>query len=206
MSKSFPKLILCDLGNVLINFDHRIAVKRLLPYTKEASKKVYQLIFDSHLTKDYEEGKISSLQFYKGLSELLGFKNLPYKKFVSIWNEIFYENPGMVDLLKSLKKKYRLHLVSNINELHYLYILEKFPRHIGIFDKVFLSCRVGKRKPAAAIYRRAIKDAGVDVADVLYTDDRKDLVDAARKIGIPSLVFRNVKDFEKKLRLRGILS
>ncbi len=200
-----PKVILCDLGNVLINFDHRIAVKRLLPYSKKSFHDIYQLIFDSKLTKDYEEGRISSREFFKRLSGCLALRKMPYKKFVSIWNEIFFDNKGMPELLSALKKKYRLYLVSNINELHYLYILEKFPRHLRLFDKVILSCRVGKRKPAPEIYLQAIEAAGVDARFALYTDDRPDLIDAAKKIGIPSVLFKGVKDFRAKLKKLKVL-
>ena len=41
------KLILCDLGNVLVKFDHRIAVKKILKFTDKDSDEVYQLFFDS---------------------------------------------------------------------------------------------------------------------------------------------------------------
>jgi len=190
---------------VLINFDHRLAVKRLLPYSDKKFHEIYELIFDSKFTKDYEEGRVTSQEFFRRLSRALGLKRLSYDEFVSIWNEIFFDNRGMHELLCELKQKYRLHLVSNINELHYLYILEKFPRHIGVFDDVFLSCRVGRRKPAAKIYLEAIKAAGVEPKDVLYTDDRDDLIEAATNMGIPSLVFKGVKDFRSKLKKLKVL-
>ena len=56
--------ILCDLGNVLINFDHRVAVKKILGLTPKKEEDIYQLFFDSGLTKLYEEGKITSLDFF----------------------------------------------------------------------------------------------------------------------------------------------
>lgn len=200
-----PKLILCDLGNVLINFDHRIAVRRILPFAGKDFDEVYQTFFDSPLTKDYEEGRISSRAFFKGLCRRLGLRGLSYKDFSGIWNEIFFANEGMVEVLEALKKKYRLHLVSNINELHYRYIEKKFPRHIRVFDQVYLSYAVGKRKPAIEIYRRAIEDAGVKYSEALYTDDRHDLISCAKKFGIPSVVFKGVKDFKRQLKKMGVL-
>ena len=194
------KLILCDLGNVLINFDHRIAVRRILPLTPLKFDEVYQLFFDSPLIKDFEEGKISSADFFVHLSAKLHLKNLSFKKFETIWNEIFFDNSGMVEVLAHLKKRYRLHLVSNINELHYRYLAKKFPRHFKVFDKVYLSYEVGRRKPHKKIYHEAVLKAGFQFGEALYTDDRLDLIDEAKKIGIPSILFKDVGDFKKQLK------
>lgn len=194
------KLILCDLGNVLINFDHRIAVRRILPFTPFKFKAVYQLFFDSSLTKDFEEGKISSEDFFRRVSAQLRLKNVSFKKFEMIWNEIFSANKGMVEILSHLKKKHKLHLISNINELHYRYLVKKFPRHFEVFDKVYLSYEVGRRKPHKKIYHEAVRKAGFQFSQTLYTDDRIDLIDEARKIGIPSVLFKDVGDFQKQLK------
>ncbi|MBI5873856.1 MAG: HAD family phosphatase [Candidatus Omnitrophica bacterium] len=204
MGKKKFKLILCDLGNVLINFDHRIAVRRILPFTNKRSEEIYSLFFDSPVTKDYEEGRLSSRDFYRRISKILSLKNLTFKKFSSIWNEIFFDNYGMLELLEALKKKYSLHLVSNINELHYRYIAKNFPRHISVFDRVFLSFEVGARKPAREIYRRAVEHAGFSFEDVLYTDDRADLIDEAKGMGIRAVLFKDVKDLKNKLKKIGV--
>jgi HAD superfamily hydrolase (TIGR01509 family) len=198
-----PRVILCDLGNVLIHFDHRIAVRRILPYTDEPFNKIYRIIFDSPATKTYEEGKISSPEFFRRLKKELSLRRLTYKKFTAIWNEIFWENKPMITLLGALKKDYRLHLVSNINKLHYDYIVRKFPGAIGIFDKVILSCEVGHRKPHPRIYRAAIEDQGFSRNQALYTDDRDDLIEKARGMGIFSIMFKSAGDLRKQLRSLG---
>ena len=199
------KLILCDLGNVLVKFDHRIAVKKILKFTDKDSDEVYQLFFDSLLTKDFEEGRISSRLFFKRLADKLQLKGLTFKKFVSIWNDIFFDNKGMVTLLRRLKKNYRLHLISNINELHYDFILQKFPEYLSLFDDIILSYQVGRRKPHQAIYRRAMKGTGVHPQEVLYVDDRLDLIQEARKLKIKTLLFKNIRDFKQQLKRLELL-
>ena len=89
MTKDKYDAILCDLGNVLINFDHRIAVKKILPCTLKNEQEVYQLFFDSALTKEYEEGKISSIEFFKGVKNLVGL-DMGYNEFLPIWDNIFF--------------------------------------------------------------------------------------------------------------------
>lgn len=200
------KLILCDLGNVLINFDHRIAVRRILNFTDKDFDEVYQLFFDSPLTKDFEEGKISPQDFFEGLRRSLSLKNLTFEEFAPIWNEIFFDNEGILGLLRGLKKaKRRLHLISNINRMHYEYLLKKFPEHFAVFDKVYLSCDVGRRKPDPEIYRRAIAEEGFKMSETLYADDREDLIGEAVKLGIRSIVFKDLDDFKKQLKKLKVL-
>ncbi len=198
-------LILCDLGNVLIRFDHRIAVRRILAYTSKTFKEVYACFFDSPLTRDYEEGRISSRQFFARLKKDLALAGLTYDRFVPIWSEIFFPNPGILPLLKTLRRHWRLHLISNINALHYAHIRKKFPAHLGVFDKVILSYRVGVQKPHPRIYRRAVAVGRRAGGRVLYTDDRPDLIRAARRLGISSILFLSVKDFKRELRRRKVL-
>ncbi|MFA5039437.1 MAG: HAD family phosphatase [Candidatus Omnitrophota bacterium] len=202
--KSPVKLILCDLGNVLINFDHRIAVKSILPYCSKSFDEAYQLFFDSSLTEDYEEGRISSKVFFERMNQALGGRDLTYDNFSESWSGIFFDNSGMLALLREMKKDFRLHLVSNINELHYRYIQKHFPSHLDVFDRIILSYEVGRRKPHPLIYEAALASCGARACDALYIDDRKDLVEAAQALGIRSLVFTSAQDIRRQLHLLGL--
>jgi putative hydrolase of the HAD superfamily len=199
------KLILCDLGNVLIRFDHRIAVKKILAHTSKTFDQAYSIFFDSPLTKDFEEGKISSEIFFKELTAKLDLRNLTFKDFVPLWNDIFFDNPGIEALLLALRRRYHLHMISNINVLHHAYLCETYPKIFNFFDKVYLSYEVGCCKPDVAIYKRAVLECGYQFDETLYTDDRADLIEEARKIGIPSVLFKGVKDLKKELEKKNIL-
>lgn len=206
MTNHSLKLILCDLGNVLINFDHKVAVKKIITFTDKSFDEVYQFFFDSPLTGEYETGKISSFDFFTRLSQDLQITRLAYEKFVDIWNDIFFENPGMFEVLSLLKKKYRLHLLSNINALHCAYVLDKFPANLAIFDKLFFSHEIGYRKPHIETYRRCVMDCGYRGEETLYIDDRGDLIQEASRLGLKTLLFKNVSDLGVRLRELGVLS
>ncbi len=57
---SAVKGIIFDLGNVLVDFDHRVAAEKLSKFTTRTGKEIYGLFFDSELTGQFEEGKISA--------------------------------------------------------------------------------------------------------------------------------------------------
>lgn len=200
------KLFLCDLGNVLVNFDHRLAVRRILPFTQMTFREVYELFFDSPLVKDYEEGRVSSRRFFEGVKELLGLRGISYKTFVALWSEIFFDNKEIVGLLKELRRDYRLHMISNINELHYSYIKKFFPKSLAVFDKLILSYEVGERKPHPKIYRAAVEGHGYRAEDALYVDDREDLIQAAAQMGIQGIIFKGTDHLRAQLKAMKVLT
>jgi len=193
--------IICDLGNVLIDFDHRIAVKKILRYTPKEEEEIYSLFFDSGITELYEEGKIDPAEFFRRVKDYLEL-DMEHNDFFPVWNGIFFEtllNKKMHDLLKKAKSIYRLVMVSNLNVTHFEFLKKKMDI-FKEFDKLILSYEVGCRKPAPEIYRIALESAGTVPAKSFYIDDRRDLIEAAEKLGIKGVVFDGENAFEKIMR------
>ncbi|MDP2911642.1 MAG: HAD-IA family hydrolase [Candidatus Omnitrophota bacterium] len=190
--------IFCDLGNVLVNFDHRIAVKKILGHTKKNEEDIYQLFFDSGITKLYEEGKISSQDFFYRVKDSLELA-MDYDAFLSAWNDIFFETPlnkKIQNFLKKIKTKYKIAMISNINESHYEFLRQKMPI-FAEFDKLILSYDVGFRKPAPEIYNAALESLGTPASKAFYIDDRADLIEAASRFGIKGMAFDGEEAFKK---------
>jgi putative hydrolase of the HAD superfamily len=199
------KVVLFDLGNVVVNFDHWIAVKKISKFAQRSPEEIYQLFFDSNLTSLYEEGRLSSMDFFFRVKDILNF-NIDYKKFVPIWNEIFFLTPDNLQvhrLALELKDKYKVLLISNTNELHFNYIKKRF-RVLGGFEGFILSYQVKARKPDSKIYTAAIEYSCARPEQIVYIDDREDLVEAGRKMGLNSFPFKGVQELKKELHRLGI--
>ena len=196
--------ILFDLGRVLVNFDHHVAAQRTAEYTDMGEAEIFEAYFDSDLTDLFERGKITDVEFFERLKSLLRL-NLNYDKFLPIWNDIFFKNNGMDELLTLLKPHYRLILISNINKPHFNYVKERFPI-LNRLDKIVVSYEVGARKPDPLIYETAIKAAGTKANRTVYTDDRADLIEASSSIGMKNIQFLNREQFHNDLKNLGILS
>lgn len=196
--------IVFDLGNTLIRFDHNISARKIANLFCLDSKEIYKTFFDSLITRDFETGLISPREFYRKATHLLGVK-MPYTDFVSIWNDIFWEDEGTCKLARQLKKKgYKLFLLSNVNRLHFEHIRKKFDI-IKIFDEVILSFVVGAAKPERVIFDDVVRRAGGDKRKLLYIDDREDLVKEAKAIGIDSIKFENAGKLKNILKEKGVL-
>lgn len=201
--KKHYSVIAFDLGNTLIRFDHNISAKRIANLFRLDSKKVYDIFFDSELIRLFERGLISPREFYKRATNLLGIK-LPYKDFVSIWNDIFWEDIDACDLARRLKEDYRLFLLSNVDRLHFEYIQKKFDI-IKIFDEVILSFMVGAIKPDRIIFEDMIRRAGGDRTRVLYIDDREDLIKEAKLLGIDSIMYECADKLVRVMEEKGVI-
>jgi putative hydrolase of the HAD superfamily len=205
MKDSCLKAVVFDLGNVLLDFDHTIAAKRISPFCAKGPEEIFDLFFDSPITGLFEEGKIKPADFFRQVKEMLGLR-IAYEEFLPIWNEIFFfsdKNRALLELAVSLRGNYKLAVLSNINILHYDYIKGAFAV-FEPFQEVFASCQMGLRKPDKEIYLRAVKILGVPLGETFYIDDRPELVESAKGLGIKAVVFRDLPGLASAFRQEGI--
>jgi len=197
------EVIVFDLGNTLIRFDHNISAQKIAGLFGIDSKIIYDMFFDSPITRAFERGEISPVEFHEKASLALGNK-LPFKDFVDIWNDIFWEDEGSCRIARTLKANgYTLFLLSNLNRLHFEHIRGKFGI-LDIFDELILSFEVGAIKPEKAIFDHVVKLAGGDRSRLVYIDDREDLIKEASALGIDSIRFIDAPRLEVELKRRGI--
>lgn len=192
-------LVICDLGNVLVNFDHRIAVKKIMQYTPKSEEDIYNLFFDSGITELYEEGRISSSEFFSKVKDALKL-DMDRDGFFPVWNDIFFEtelNLKVRDFLRKIRPRYKLIMLSNLNMTHFEFLRKSMDEVFNEFHKLVLSYEVGFRKPAPQIYKVALDFAKTSPERAFYIDDRRDLIDAAAGLGIKGVVFDDEATFDR---------
>ena len=198
--------VIFDLGNVLISFDHTIAAKKIVALSNKPFPEIFQLFFDSGITGLFEEGRLTPKEFFLKIKEMLDLK-IDYEDFLPIWNGIFFmteDNRRVYEIASSLKGRVKLALLSNINVLHFKYLKENF-QIFAPFDCVITSFELGRRKPDPLIYIRTMEALKVsDARNVFYTDDRKELVEKAKELGIKGFVFTGAGQLIKDLGAVGI--
>jgi glucose-1-phosphatase len=204
------RLFVFDLGNVILPFEHRqITVKlheasRIQDRITPEGMFQYMFDIDKGLVNPYEEGRMTSMEFFGRLRERYKLE-LEYEEFQDIWNQIFWENPDVNDMILYLKDKgYPIFLLSNTNELHFSYITARYPI-VHSLDEWILSYEVGAKKPKQQIFDEIFekrKDLNRD--EVLYIDDIPGYVEAAKGYGLQGFVFKDVKDLWELLKENSI--
>jgi putative hydrolase of the HAD superfamily len=197
------EVIFFDLGNVILPFSHFQIAEKLSRHTTKKEfqdpKKIFSCLFDfeNGMINDFDAGKVTPQDFFQSLKERFGLV-LTYDDFLPIWNDIFAEDEEVSEIIRSLKGRRRLGLLSNTDVLHFNYILSRFPV-IRIFDQWILSFEVGFKKPAVEIFRNAIEWAAVEPQNILFIDDMKIHVDAAISMGIQAIHFVSADQLRKEL-------
>jgi putative hydrolase of the HAD superfamily len=210
MSQSPIEVILFDLGNVILPFTHYQIAEKLSQFSQRKEfqdpQRIFSYLFDFEkgAVNGYEVGKVSSIQFFKSLKKYLHL-SLSFKKFIPIWNDIFTEDQGVSEIIRSLKGKKKLGLISNTNLLHFDYILSKFPV-IRIFDKWILSHEVGFKKPDVHIFQKAMEWASVEPGKILLIDDMKKHVEVAVSLGMQGIHFISAQQLREELYIKLNLS
>lgn len=196
------KAIIFDLGNVIVNVNHKAMYKNFASGSGKPLHCIEAYYSNFAAGKSFEKGKISSAQFYKAFSRGLGLK-MSFDDFKEAYCNIFSLNKRVENLIKKLKKEYRLVLLSNTDELHFEYIKNKF-RIISVFDEYLLSYKAGCTKPNPLIFWKAVKKAKTMPYNCLYFDDILEFILAARLMGVKAFQYKNFKKLINDLESSNI--
>ena len=180
MSK--PSAVVFDLGNVLLDFDYGIAVKRLEPRCTIPAAELHALINQSALLHRFESGQMDAGAFFAEVQGKSGFKG-EAAEFAEIFGNIFKEVPSMTAWNDALRAAgIPTYLFSNTNELSVRHIAARFPFYQRFTGHV-LSYKHGAMKPAASIYNAVERFSGFKGWHLLYIDDRLENIEGAAARG-----------------------
>ncbi|UCD15001.1 MAG: hypothetical protein JSV34_04570, partial [Candidatus Omnitrophota bacterium] len=189
---------------VIFDFDYNIALDKIKGKVSCSPEKIIDELFYKDFGTDFEKGLISSYDFF------VKFKNafsatLNYEEFARIWSDIFFPNQEVIDFIKTLKDKYPLYMISNINELHYDFLNERYAAVFSLFNGLILSYKVQSVKPEEKIYEALKNLSKARYQDIIYIDDRQDLISEAKKLQLNCIQFSNFSQLVGELRDLGIL-
>ena len=197
------RAVIFDFGNVICRFDPKIFVRGIAPFSTMPVVPLGTVLMNSSdLFLAYESGRISSPVFFERISSRCGI-SCTQEQFIAAFSSIFTPNVPVFDLVRSLKQRYRLGLLSNTSEWHFQHGIrptEIFP----LFDTVTLSFEVGAMKPAEEIYRDALKKLGRVPDECAYIDDIREYADAASSIGMHGLHYTGHSGLLQRLTEIGI--
>jgi putative hydrolase of the HAD superfamily len=203
MTQSPINVILFDLGNVILPFNHHQIAEKLFRFTRKKEiqdpQKIFSYLFEHRdgIINDFDVGKISPPEFFQSVKTTLDL-SISFDEFIPLWNNIFVEDREVSQIILFLKDKWRLGLLSNTDPLHFNYILSEFPI-IQMFDKWILSYEVGFKKPAIEIFQKAIQWASVEPKKILFIDDIKKYVEVAISLGMHGIHFISSEQLKGEL-------
>ncbi|MCM8823055.1 MAG: hydrogenase maturation protease [Candidatus Omnitrophica bacterium] len=182
------KCLAFDLGKVIFDFDYDIGLDKIKDKLGVSQDRVIHTLFYEDFTLDFERGLVSCQDFYKEFVKK--FKaNLGYEEFIDIWCNIFSPKLEMVDLVRRARLIYPTYLISNINKVHFEHLKNSFGEIFSFFDDLILSFEVKAVKPQREIYEVLRKKAQTTFDSIVYIDDREELINEAKKLGLRCIKF-----------------
>lgn len=172
------KNIIFDLGGVLVD----IRIDKSVEAFRKLNIKGLD-VSDIHPHQkgfflDYELGLISTGEFIACIRCRYDCSAVDDAAIRSAWNVLLQDiDMRRFRLLERLRKKYRLFLLSNTNELHIGELRRNFRETSGgtefesYFDGCFYSHVMHLRKPDARVYSQVIETTGIDPAQTIFIDD-----------------------------------
>ncbi len=196
--------IVFDLGQVLIPFDYQNFINSLNQLEAGLGERFINLYKENyHIHRDFEKGKISEEDFIATMLKWTENK-ISAEEFCRDWSDIFSLNEDVIGLLPILKEKYKLYLLSNTNSIHKRYGYQHY-EFLKIFDKLFLSHEVGFVKPEKEIYQEIMKYSGIPAEELIFIDDIKEYVEAAKELGWDGIQFIGYQNLLDEFSSRNIL-
>ncbi|MBI5625042.1 MAG: HAD family phosphatase [Elusimicrobia bacterium] len=192
-----------DIGNVLLHFEPGCILKTFVRVLGKNPIKVLAFLKAKDLIDPIERGLLPPKELYRRFCESFGYRG-SFATFKRLWSDHFTLEPSTAAMLKAAAKTHKVFLLSNTNEIHYDFIRKNyaFPRHI---HGAILSHEVGLRKPEPAIYKEALRQAGVRASEAVFIDDLPENVEAASKVGIHAILYPGPKELRRQLTELGVL-
>lgn len=186
------KNIVFDLGGVLIDLDFPRALKAFEQAGLTDIAKDVQAFSREGIFMDIELGNISSEDFLQAICQR-SERPMSIEQARAYWNLILVDIPQeKLALVRELRKKYPVYLLSNTNQPHWEYACQKSfcaegYRMDDYFVKAFLSYEMHLAKPDKTIFEQMLQEAGLKAEETLFIDDSEVNCRAAKACGIQTI-------------------
>lgn len=195
------KSVIFDIGKVLVDFSmdrfFALMVEYGAPFasSEEATSALGLL--------DYERGDLSSDEFFAAVRSCCKAE-LSRDVMEKTWEEIFTPDRPMIELMKSLRGRYRLGLLSNTSDVHWRYLNREYGlvEHV---DFVVPSFQVRSVKPEVGIYIVAEERAEASGGEIVFIDDRPENVEQAVAMHWNGILHKQYEVTVRELERLGIL-
>ena len=192
------KNIIFDLSEVIISGYHETEkiIERQYAIPEEEFKK--QKLFKYEYFLDLMRGDLSEEEYLEELLQGTNW-NLSLEQLkIAIRQNLNQPVPGTMEIVKELKGKYQLILLSD-HAREWMEYIEENNKDLKIFDKKIFSYDIGAVKSDEQTFKTVLEKTGIVADETLFIDDYEKNVKNAEKVGIHGIVFENAEQLRKRL-------
>ena len=197
------KCVLFDIGGVLVDW-HMSWITSEISKRFQINEDQVSNAFSKHLT-DLDSGKINETSFWQNIAN--DVDSLPLKQnSESLWDTYFRKhakpNHDVLKLAQSLRESYTMGIISNIEQVTHKVVDDW--NLLDSFEHLFMSYQIGFSKPDSRIYKHVIENLSFGPGSMLFIDDRKPNVDAAKGAGLNAIHYTGFANLQSSLSEYGM--
>lgn len=192
--------LLFDLGGVLIDIDFDRAFAHWQPISR-LSVSEFKATFEFDAPYQlFERGEITAAKYFAHLRTRLQLRDDPVR-IAEGWNAIFRaEITETRRLVEAARTRIPCYVLTNSNGAHQAAWSALFPALVQSFERVFVSCEIGHRKPERAAFEFVGRELGIPLGSILFFDDTFENVSAAAAAGLIAIHVRAPEDVRAALQ------
>jgi len=194
------KAIFFDLCGVVITLGDNEFINALSKEIKVKPKDVEELFYK--YLRQNEIGRLSEDQFYGKIFEKLKVE-FDLEKTKEIRTSFRNEIEGMRTFVEKLRRKYYVGYISNDAKEIASRCRKKFELN-KLFQKGLLAYQVGARKDSPKLFLTLLYDVGMKAEECIFTDDTEANLEAAKKLGVNTILFKSKEQFVEEIRKLGV--
>jgi len=192
--------VIFDYGMVLSNAQEPSAYNNLLTITD-----LDRDTFEPHYWRyrlDYDEGVLNGRTYWEKLGNDAAITLTPEQIDQLIENDVLMWatlNEQMLAWVRALQDAgLKTAILSNMGADLLRYMRQEFG-WLAHFNHHTWSCELGMVKPDPRIYLHTCEKLGVAPDEAIFLDDKPENIEAAAKVGIHAILFKNVEQLRKDL-------
>lgn len=200
--------IIFDLGGVIIDLDWNECISNFKKVGINDMENLVSTTLQRGFIYEYELGKISDEEFRTEV-RMYATREVTDEQINYAWTSLLVKIPSeKLEMLLRLKKKYKILMLSNTNNLSYSRNLEMFQEGghnvNDYFDKCYLSYKMHLAKPTPEIFEAVLKDADLKPEECYFLDDGIHNIETARNLGFNVELINPTESMDKWQLLKHI--
>lgn len=198
------RAILFDIGGVIIRTDDPAPRLRLARRFGLDRAEIDRLVFSSPAAQAAERGESDEAAVWAHVCKALALDDAGLAEFQREFWAGDRVDVALIERLATYRPKYRVGLLTNAWTREPLAL---FTRRYGLpealvsraFDAAVSSAQVGAQKPDPRAYKAALEALGVTAGEAVFVDDFAHNVEAARRLGMQAILFRDAHQATEEL-------
>ena len=196
--------IVFDLGGVVFTWEPESIIARIFSdnITRQRAR---QEIFDHQDWVDLDRGV---LEKETAVTRAVKRTGLSISEVERLFNQIptsLVLIPSTLELIKNLKNKgHRLFVLSNMHKTSIQYLEQEYS-FWDVFEGKVISCRIKMVKPETKIFRYLLNRYKLLVEKTVFIDDSATNIQAASKVGINTIQFKDANQCRQELSALGFI-